>query len=52
MTFGSNGGGYDVIGDVHGHADALVDLLTTMGYRERDGVRGDTMSARRSSSVI
>lgn len=29
--------GYDVIGDVHGHADALVDLLAKMGYRETNG---------------
>ena len=30
--------GYDVIGDVHGHADALTALLATMDYVERDGV--------------
>ena len=30
--------GYDVIGDVHGHAEALTDLLRTMDYVERDGV--------------
>lgn len=29
--------GYDVIGDVHGHADALTDLLRVMGYAERNG---------------
>jgi Calcineurin-like phosphoesterase len=29
--------GYDVIGDVHGHADALTGLLHSMGYRERSG---------------
>jgi hypothetical protein len=28
---------YDVIGDVHGHADRLVGLLRTMGYAERHG---------------
>jgi hypothetical protein len=28
---------YDIIGDVHGQADALVALLGQMGYRERDG---------------
>ncbi len=28
---------YDVIGDVHGHADALVGLLRQMGYAERTG---------------
>ena len=30
--------GYDVIGDVHGHADKLVALLARLGYDERDGV--------------
>ncbi|NNF55549.1 MAG: metallophosphoesterase [Acidimicrobiales bacterium] len=29
--------GYDVIGDVHGHADKLVSLLVKMGYEDRDG---------------
>jgi len=29
--------GFDVIGDVHGHADKLVQLLHKLGYRERDG---------------
>ena len=29
--------GYDVIGDVHGHADKLVGLLRELGYRETDG---------------
>lgn len=29
--------GYDVIGDVHGHADALTALLRKLGYRERGG---------------
>ncbi len=29
--------GYDVIGDVHGHADKLVTLLAKMGYEDRDG---------------
>ena len=29
--------GYDVIGDVHGHADALRRLLTKLGYSERRG---------------
>lgn len=28
---------HDVIGDIHGHADALVALLRRLGYRERDG---------------
>ena len=30
--------GYDVIGDIHGHADALRRLLETMGYTERNGI--------------
>jgi hypothetical protein len=29
--------GYDVIGDVHGHAERLVALLRTLGYRHHDG---------------
>ncbi|HET8929357.1 MAG TPA: metallophosphoesterase [Acidimicrobiales bacterium] len=29
--------GYDVIGDIHGHADVLERLLRTMGYRETRG---------------
>ena len=35
----SGGGvtGYDVIGDAHGHADALTALLHQLGYRERTG---------------
>lgn len=28
---------YDVIGDIHGHADALQALLSDLGYRERLG---------------
>lgn len=28
---------YDVIGDVHGHVDALKMLLSDLGYRERNG---------------
>jgi hypothetical protein len=30
--------GYDVIGDIHGHADALIRLLEAMDYALRDGV--------------
>ena len=30
--------GFDVIGDIHGHADALTRLLEAMGYREHEGV--------------
>ena len=29
---------YDVIGDVHGHADALRRLLVTLGYAESQGI--------------
>lgn len=29
--------GYDIIGDIHGHADALKRLLSKLGYQERDG---------------
>lgn len=29
--------GYDVIGDVHGHADKMVALLSLMGYDDADG---------------
>ncbi len=28
---------YDIIGDLHGHADALTALLAKLGYREKDG---------------
>ncbi len=28
---------YDIIGDIHGHAEALKALLLDMGYRESDG---------------
>ena len=28
---------YDIIGDIHGHADKLEALLRTLGYRERAG---------------
>lgn len=28
---------YDIIGDIHGHADALKALLSDLGYRERGG---------------
>ena len=34
---------YDIIGDVHGHADALRRLLLKLGYSESQGVfRHDT----------
>src|SRR5690349_12096752 len=29
---------YDLIGDIHGHADELVRLLTALGYQVRGGV--------------
>lgn len=28
---------YDIIGDIHGQADKLLDLLAQLGYRQRDG---------------
>lgn len=30
--------GYDLIGDIHGHGEALIDLLESMGYENRFGV--------------
>ena len=30
---------FDIIGDIHGCADQLEELLTALGYEERDGVR-------------
>lgn len=30
--------GYDIIGDIHGHARSLEDLLETLGYAPEDGV--------------
>jgi len=29
---------YDIIGDIHGHADELVELLDKLGYEEHSGV--------------
>ncbi len=29
---------YDIVGDIHGHAEALKELLYKMEYREKDGV--------------
>ena len=34
---GYRSGMYDIIGDIHGHADELVELLTRLGYREDGG---------------
>jgi hypothetical protein len=28
---------YDIIGDIHGHAEKLIGLLNVLGYRETDG---------------
>ena len=28
---------YDIIGDIHGHADELVELLAKLGYQESAG---------------
>ena len=29
---------YDIVGDIHGHADKLQRLLQRLGYDERDGI--------------
>lgn len=29
---------YDLIGDIHGHADELIELLAKLGYKLRNGV--------------
>ena len=29
---------YDIVGDIHGHADKLERLLRRLGYEERDGI--------------
>ena len=29
---------YDLIGDIHGHADELVELLEMLGYKQTHGV--------------
>ncbi|MCA9190705.1 MAG: metallophosphoesterase [Planctomycetales bacterium] len=34
----SNVAGYDLIGDIHGHADELLRLLIKLGYTKEDGV--------------
>lgn len=34
----NNHAGYDLVGDIHGHADELERLLAKLGYGERDGV--------------
>ena len=31
---------YDLIGDIHGHADELIQLLDALGYRKSQGVYG------------
>jgi len=28
---------YDIIGDIHGHADELIELLELLGYRQHNG---------------
>lgn len=33
---GPSGRGYDIIGDIHGHADALHRLLRSLEYSESD----------------
>ena len=36
----SETGMYDLIGDIHGHADELVDLLDILGYERHGGIYG------------
>ncbi|WP_165698938.1 metallophosphoesterase [Bremerella volcania] len=31
---------FDIIGDIHGHADELIALLGELGYSQRDGIYG------------
>ncbi len=38
MRMELNGIDYDIIGDIHGHADALEQLLQKLGYRRKFGV--------------
>jgi hypothetical protein len=38
LPTGSKGAMYDLIGDIHGHADALQRLLKTLGYSRQKGV--------------
>ena len=33
---------YDIIGDIHGHADQLVQLLEKLGYRQENGIYQQT----------
>ncbi len=40
MHDGELGMNYDIIGDIHGHANALKALLQKLGYRERRGAWG------------
>lgn len=43
---GSRSSAFDLIGDIHGHADELVELLELLGYRERSGTyRHESRSA-------
>jgi len=42
---------YDVIGDIHGHADALEALLGHLGYRQKGGA-WRTQNGRLYSSAI
>lgn len=43
--------GYDIIGDIHGQANALEALLSRLGYRERAGVRRYPGGTRRAIFV-
>ena len=37
---------YDLIGDIHGHADELVQLLEALGYEKARGCVSATPTAR------
>jgi len=36
---------YDIIGDIHGHAETLISLLKKIGYAEKNAT-GDILTAK------
>jgi hypothetical protein len=42
---------YDLIGDIHGHADALRELLQKLGYELHEGVYRHYVANDRESST-
>ena len=42
---------YDIIGDIHGHADELNALLETLGYRNGKGAHSHPEAGRSFSSA-